>query len=160
MSDLLQVAVNALRIEDVSFRSSTCHISEDYDPKYDPRSENVAFQLKNVVQRTEIIELESDEEDIKLFRVMIGLGVRISTPEGIDENPQDPDLLAYIEADLCADYRIEDESIVNTPDALEIFAFRNARFNAWPYWREFVSNQCQRTNLPKIILPFMMKPED
>ena len=38
-------------------------------------------------------------------------------------------------------------------DALEHFALRNASFHVWPYWREYLANQCRRMNLPPVMLP-------
>jgi hypothetical protein len=38
-------------------------------------------------------------------------------------------------------------------DALKEFALRNASYHVWPYWRELLASQCQRMNLPKLVLP-------
>lgn len=43
-------------------------------------------------------------------------------------------------------------------DDINQFANWNAVFNAWPYWREFVSNMLGRANLPQFIVPVMRLP--
>lgn len=39
---------------------------------------------------------------------------------------------------------------------LEQFASWNAVFNAWPYWREYISSTLNRAQLPKFLLPVMV----
>jgi preprotein translocase subunit SecB len=41
---------------------------------------------------------------------------------------------------------------------LEQFAHWNAMFNAWPYWREYLSSTVNRANLPRFIVPVMGVP--
>jgi preprotein translocase subunit SecB len=37
--------------------------------------------------------------------------------------------------------------------ALDEFALHNAPWHIWPYWREYVANQCARLNIPKATMP-------
>ena len=166
MSDALQLAIDALAIEDVSIRSMTADMADGYDPKFDPDAEVLDVQLKHVVSSFEIVDVGSEDQSVELLRVFIDLGVRWVRAAARDPG-EDPDDLsetanevAAIEAVMIADYSME-----HSPgeDALEQFAHQNASFHVWPYWRELVSNQCLRMNLPKLVLPtrlFYRPPED
>lgn len=54
-------------------------------------------------------------------------------------------------------YRLIGEAVPG-PDDLTQFGYWNAVFNAWPYFREFVSNTADRAGLPRMILPVMRIP--
>jgi hypothetical protein len=41
---------------------------------------------------------------------------------------------------------------------VEQFAHWNAMFNAWPYWREYVSSTLNRGQLPRFVVPVMGVP--
>ena len=43
-------------------------------------------------------------------------------------------------------------------DDIENFVHWNAVFNAWPYWREYLSSTVNRANLPRIYAPVMRLP--
>ena len=156
MSDALQLAIDALTIEDVSIRSMTADMADGYDPKFDPDAEVLNVQLKHVVSSFEVVDVGSEDQSIELLRVFIDLGVRWVRTAAPDagEDPDEPSEIANevaaIEAVMIADYSMESSP---GEDALEQFAQQNASFHVWPYWREFVSNQCMRMNLPKLVLP-------
>lgn len=44
-------------------------------------------------------------------------------------------------------------------EELDQFAHWNAVFNAWPYWREFVSSMVNRGQLPRFLVPVMGVPK-
>jgi preprotein translocase subunit SecB len=54
-------------------------------------------------------------------------------------------------------YSIDDGEPVAESD-IEHFVHWNAAFNAWPYWREYLSNTISRANLPSFLLPVMRVP--
>lgn len=54
-------------------------------------------------------------------------------------------------------YRHEAEAELDDGD-LEQFGYWNAVFNAWPYFREFVSSTMNRAGLPRTILPVVGVP--
>lgn len=54
-------------------------------------------------------------------------------------------------------YQIEDRDS-RGEDAAEAFTRINAIFNAWPYWREFVSNSVARTGSPPQFPQLIMQP--
>ena len=166
MSDALQLAIDALTIEDVSIRSATAETADGYDPKFDADAEGLDVQLKHVVSSFELVDVGNEDESVELLRVFIDLGVRWVRPTASDTE-EDPDDLsesanrvATIEAVMIADYSMEHNP---GEEALEQFAQQNASFHVWPYWREFVTNQCLRMNLPKLVLPtrqFYRPPEE
>lgn len=45
-----------------------------------------------------------------------------------------------------------------TVEELSMFAHYNAVFNAWPYWREYLSSTINRAQLPRFILPVFRVP--
>jgi hypothetical protein len=48
----------------------------------------------------------------------------------------------------------------DTPDEYDVtqFVYWNAVFNAWPYWREYVSSTTNRAHLPTYVVPVMKVP--
>lgn len=156
MSAELQKAIDCLRIRDVYLRSSSSYLVDDFDPKYSPEANYLAVQFKHVVTRGEVLALKEEDADIRIFRVYIDLGARwVVLPEstsenGSDESDDEADVKAVIEATFLAEYLMENEPGQN---ALDAFALKNASYHVWPYWREYLMNQCMRMNLPKIALP-------
>ena len=164
MSSALQLAIDALTIEDVSIRSMAGEMAEGYDPKFDPDAEELGVQLKHAVSSFELLDIGSGEQPVELLRVFIDLGVRWVRPAAGDAE-EDPDTSAASEVAAIKAVMIADYSMERNPgkDALEEFALQNASFHVWPYWREFVSNQCLRMNLPRLVLPtrqFYRPPDD
>lgn len=156
MSVELQKAIDCLRIRDVYLRSSSSYLVDDFDPKYSPEANELAAQFKHVVARGEVLALKEEDAGIRIFRVYIDLGARwVVLPESTSENGSkekgdEADVKAVIEATFLTEYSIEDEP---GQDALDAFALENASYHVWPYWREYLMNQCMRMNLPKIALP-------
>lgn len=54
-------------------------------------------------------------------------------------------------------YRLLDDEPPEEDDC-EQFVYWNAVFNAWPYWREFLSSTLNRTQLPSVLAPVMRMP--
>lgn len=54
-------------------------------------------------------------------------------------------------------YSIDDPDSIADAD-LNQFAHWNALFNAWPYWREYLTSTLNRSGLPRLILPVMRMP--
>ena len=160
MKSALQSAIDALSIEDVSFRSISSSLAEGFEPKFDPDVEELQVDLKHAVRGYEVVEVRrhSDDNGQQLFRVLVDLGVRWSrliesgktTGEADERSNSASDQLALIEALAVAEYAMDASP---GDEALEQFALRNASFHVWPYWREYVSSQCYRMNLPRFLLP-------
>lgn len=54
-------------------------------------------------------------------------------------------------------YTVKSETRLKRSD-LEQFAHWNAVFNAWPYWREYLSSTINRAQLPPFVAPVMRVP--
>ena len=80
MSNALQLAIDALTIEDVSIRSMAGEMAEGYDPKFDPDAEELGVQLKHAVSSFELLDIGGGEQPVELLRVFIDLGVRWVRP--------------------------------------------------------------------------------
>ena len=54
-------------------------------------------------------------------------------------------------------YEVKDASELSDQDFKQ-FVFFNAMFNAWPYWREYLSSTVNRAGLPRFVAPVMGLP--
>lgn len=87
------------------------------------------------------------------MRIVLGFGVRwIREPDERDE-----EVRAFIEADYVAEY-IMDKRL--DQEVIDAFALQNASYHAWPYWREFLSSQCERLRMPRLMLPTKQFPDN
>lgn len=155
MTTPLQKAIDCLQIRDVLMRASQATLSEDFDPKYDNGVETLLIQLKHVVTKSQVLEVEDGEQTQQIFRVFVDLGARWveagSEEQGdAGETVPEPLVKAQIEATLIAEYALTDHP---GKEALDAFALKNASYHVWPYWREFLSSQSHRMGLPKVVVP-------
>jgi hypothetical protein len=149
MSNGLQEAIECLIIRDVYMRACSASLADNFEPKYDPDLEKMEVQLKHAVTHSNVLELgEADGNTINLFQVFVELGTRWILPN--TEGPDDPMVKAHIEGTMVAEYQMQSDP---GADALKAFALKNASYHIWPYWREYLSSQCQRMNLPKLVMP-------
>lgn len=149
MASDLQKAIDSLTLRDVYLRSSSTGLHDEFEPKYEPELDALEVQFKHVVTQSNVLELEEEgQAPAQLFRVFVELGTRWTRP-GADE-AADAEVLAHIEGVMIAEYAMEPNP---GPDALKAFALNNASYHVWPYWREFLSTQCLRMNLPKLVIP-------
>ncbi|XSG84784.1 MAG: preprotein translocase subunit SecB [Methylohalobius sp. ZOD2] len=149
MSEDLQKAIECLTIRDVYMRASSAALADDFEPKYEHDLNKLAVQFKHVVTHSNVLELEEDGDNTsKLFRVFVDLGTRWVLPDA--ESDDALEIKAHIEAIMVAEYQLESDP---GPEALKAFALKNASFHIWPYWREYLSSQCLRMNLPKLVMP-------
>lgn len=152
VSNKLQQAIESLIISDVYQKESTAYCAEDFDPKSFNELESLHVQQMHSVHKSEIIEVEENGE---LLRVFIRLGTRwVSSQE-----QEEPDVKAAIESEFIAEYQIKTSL---EQDCIDEFALKNASYHVWPYWREYLSSQCERMRLPRVVLPtvqFSKQPE-
>ncbi|SBT04737.1 conserved hypothetical protein [Candidatus Accumulibacter aalborgensis] len=151
----LQHAVECLQIRDVLIHDSEAFIAEDFDPKYGAGVDGLQIQLKHMVSHSQVLEVEDGEQTQQLFRVFIQLGARWveAAPReqgGGEGTVAEEQVKAQIEATLIAEYALTDHP---GKEALDAFALKNASYHVWPYWREYLSSQCQRMGLPKVVVP-------
>jgi hypothetical protein len=70
--------------------------------------------------------------------------------------PKDDDRkeVVYIEAKYILSYQLKSNEGISAEDILA-FCRMNGLFNAWPFWRELVSNMAYRGDLPIPTMPLM-----
>lgn len=140
-NDKLQKAIKNLSINDVYLRSSKSNLDDDFDPKSTEDLEDLAVQQMHIVHKCEIVQTDDGVEFIRIF---IQLGAR-----WIDKN-ETPNIKAFIEGEFIAEYQMKDTL---KQEEIDEFALKNASYHIWPYWREYLSSQCERLRLPKVMLP-------
>ena len=144
VSKKLQQAINSLVINDVYLKASHAQCVDDFDSKFPNEPEDLLIQQMHSLQKTEVVKVEDDGE---LLRIFMSLGVRwVVAEDDVDQ----PDIKAFIEGDFIAEYQIS-SSLNQT--SIDEFATKNASYHVWPYWREFLSAQCERMRLPRVVLP-------
>ncbi|WP_057458199.1 hypothetical protein [Pseudomonas syringae] len=150
-------AIASLKLIDVFIKDSSSSLGSDFDPKFDARSDRLSFQTKNFITASAVIEAESENGPLKMFRVTSELGVRIICKDDAAKKDEDIEVLAIVEATMEADYDIVDSTITEDEEALDAFALKNVPYHVWPYWREYVTSQLQRMNMPKLVLPMRIR---
>ena len=144
MNAALQKAIDNLHIHDVYMRDSVAHCFGEFDAKYDSGIESLAVQFKYNVKRSQVVEFDRQN---RLLRVFVETGAR-----WLDEKIQDEAdaIKAIVEAEYVAEYQIM--SNLET-ECIEEFCLKNVSYHVWPYWREFLTSQCTRMHLPRVVLP-------
>lgn len=145
MNNNLQKAIDNLQIHDVYLRGVTARCKDDFDPKYDSNNESLTVQLMHYVRQSIVVKF--DENDSTLLRVFIETGARWIDEKIEDENES---ILASIEAEYIAEYSMAE---LLEKACIDEFSLKNASYHVWPYWREFLSNHCDRMHLPKVVVP-------
>jgi preprotein translocase subunit SecB len=56
-------------------------------------------------------------------------------------------------------YSVADPATLDDDDIHQFVAW-NAMFNAWPYWREYLSSTVNRAGFPRVTLPVMRVPRE
>lgn len=143
-STALQSAIDSLRIEDVYPRHILATCLNDFEPKYHPDPESLNLQTLHRVGRSAVVEVNHTQH---MLRVFIEVGARWIDDKIEDEEKQ---VMALIEAEFVAEYEIKEPL---QQESIDAFALHNASYHVWPYWRELLSSQCQRLNLPRLTLP-------
>ena len=151
----LQPAVVCLQFRDVLIYNAEAFTVDDLDPKPCTGLYGRQIQLKHMVSHSQVLEVEDGEQTQQLFRVFIQLGARWveAAPReqgGGEGTVAEEQVKAQIEATLIAEYALTDHP---GKEALDAFALKNASYHVWPYWREYLSSQCQRMGLPKVVVP-------
>jgi len=172
-NDPLQSAIAALQISDVWQHEVSGFINDDLQGAAQfPGEYEVLF--KHLVARTLWGTVDDEDDGPYVFRVHIVVGLRFIEPrntkkpdslrksgdgnpaEESAENTEDAAILAQIEATYVAEYQTETDP---GPEALKEFAFTNASYHVWPFWREYLASQCTRMNLPKVSVPLQTIPQ-
>lgn len=111
----------------------------------------------NAIIRETSLSLENGETS-KIKSVTFGASFSFGyrRPEINDESTEidDEDFLAFISAEIVADYLITTEENP-TPEELTKWGQNNVLIHCWPYWREFCSNAQLRMGLPVTMIPLI-----
>lgn len=105
-------------------------------------SHNLGQLTKQTVQ-VEACETNEQDATVKLFRVFVGLGVRIIDLE--NQLQEEQNAVFQIEATFQVDYELISDV---EQKALEEFAHFNTVHNVWPFWRQYVFNTANQAGLP------------
>ena len=146
----LKKAIDSLSVLDVYMNSSKAYCAKDFDPKRFNVNQ-LKYQFKHMVTGSQTALFEEELKGQALFKVFIDVGCRFVPQEDADKGKEEPTVLAEIEATMVAEYLLSDVSL--DEDSLKVFALENASFHIWPFWREYLTNMCNRMNLPKIAVP-------
>lgn len=140
----LQKAIDNLQIQDVYLRNVVARCIGDFDPKYYENLESLSVQIKHHVKEAFVVKLE---DEVHLLRVYVDLGAR-----WVDESieVEADSILALVEAEFVAEYSMKE---MLEKACIDEFSLKNVSYHVWPYWREFLSSQCERMHLPKVMLP-------
>lgn len=112
-----------------------------------------ALLAKNVEAEIRESHQWSLSEDRTELRVQLGFDVALSPTEAETrarfKASATYELIYAFDEPLPSDPKVE--------EALDLFAARNPRFNAWPFLREYVNYAATYAGLPAILLP-LLKP--
>ena len=150
MDKELQSAIDVLSIDAISIRSSHARLADSFDPKFDRDSNAITVNVQSRVDKYGVFL--SNEEPEKLYlSVLVDFKVSLARSKSEDEDTDgEPEDIGSIKATFAAYYLMADRP---GDEALEKFAVQNAAFHIWPYWREYLANQCIRMNLAPIMVP-------
>ncbi|HIJ71489.1 MAG TPA: hypothetical protein HPP87_09020 [Planctomycetes bacterium] len=132
--DVMKMAVEVadrVQLEEVRFVGDKCELISFPSTK------------QNRFETTAMTDFNADRNENILF-VLVHFGL-----DAVDKSDKP---LAKIQADMLLLYHIENLEGL-TDEHFKHFADKNAVFNAWPYWREFVQSATARMQLPPLTLP-------
>lgn len=138
-----QRVTNSLKIQDIYVRDQLASCLNNFNPKYAPDIDRLVVQQMHVVKEAHVVELD---DKTKLLQAFVRLGARWVDPRIENE---DLSVQAVIEAEFIAEYEMTEALEQRYIDE---FCLKNPSFHIWPYWRELLSNQCERMHLPRLIL--------
>lgn len=136
------------------------------------RDADIAQKAKPVSDRVQILEIRLLESRAEQRRFNEDLPRRMTQTIGIETHLEGSvlsifphfslivkrhegspeELLVRIEARFALTYALSSKQDLSEEN-YEAFGQRNAVYNAWPYWREFVQSTTVRMGLPALTLP-------
>lgn len=147
----LQKAIDSLQIKDIYQRDLVARCIGDFDPKYGADISSLSIQTKHWVKQSTVVELDGGD---RLLRVSVDLGVRWVDESESNENAS---IKALIEAEFIAEYAMSSDL---EQECIDEFSLKNVSYHVWPYWRELLGSQCNRMNLPRVVLPVVQLAEN
>jgi hypothetical protein len=96
------------------------------------------------------INVEWARTDDNGVSVLTTFGTHFEMDDGVEE-PYSLVARFRLRYTLTGDAPLQEDQLAN-------FAHWNAMFNAWPYWREYLSSTLNRSRLPQFMVPVMGVP--
>jgi hypothetical protein len=92
---------------------------------------------------------EAQDQKVVCFTFEAGVRWASREKQPVDDE-EEQTVIARIECIIVGCYLMKSEV---SEDALREFAVKNCGIHVWPYWREFLTNHCDRLRLPRVMLP-------
>ncbi|WP_411360136.1 hypothetical protein [Pseudidiomarina sp. YC-516-91] len=144
LSTELQNAIANLRINDVYFDKIDAVVT-DRTFNFDEREFDIEHKFG--VKEFELKDVKNE----KVVCFSFEAGVRwVSRQNKIEGSEQAQHVIARIECVIVGCYSLKQEV---SEEGLREFAIKNCGIHVWPYWREFLTNHCDRLRLPRVMLP-------
>jgi hypothetical protein len=159
-ADLIQQAAKCLQVRGIFLRECALEQKPDYDPRLFQGELSVQFRVG--AEESQLIEItdEISKEKSKLFKAIIGTGLRLIDSSNVTEGNIETGIVATLSAKFSAEYLVRDGSVISH-EAQQEFAQKNAVYHVWPYYREFVQSTLARSGIPLVEVPmFMLAPNN
>ncbi len=161
--ELLDKAIAALGINDVTLLNLKAEIMDDFDALYPP-CEKMLVQFKHGPANTLISTVSEKESGKKktILRAHYNCAFRLIADDFDGESPTDEaeiadKILVVVEAKFCAYYAMKEDI---GEDAMAEFTTHNVGYHVWPYWRELATSTATRLRIPPVIPPLYIVPEE
>ena len=116
--------------------------------------ESCSFRRSSDALEYESVQAHISHEEVVLNELNNAFDSRISICLKVIPKDEDRKEVVYIEAKYILSYQLKSKKGISSEDILA-FCRMNGLFNAWPFWRELVSNMAYRGDLPIPIMPLM-----
>lgn len=143
---LIGTAVKKLRLIDVVLHENSLVRNNDIDPFKLPSEFEQQSRLEYLAE--EVVFSNDDNQEKKLLRVYVNLGVRAANKVGSEDD--DEKELFSVKASFRAEYIVLKELTV---EESQEFCKHNAVHNVWPFWRMHVFNTLKLACLPQLNIP-------
>ncbi|OHY78744.1 hypothetical protein [Marinobacter sp. AC-23] len=139
--ELLDSAISKLEIQSVLVRESKTFVRDNFAPSDEELNDYITQTFAKPTQ-------SGDSNDSLQYGFKIMAGIRLIHKDDI-EHARESDSTDFI----CAEIRTHFVALYDAKESLSkdeenIFHQKNAIFNVWPYWREFVQQMGWRMGAP------------
>lgn len=150
----LDEAIQMLRVIKVNIYSSSVEVHDSEQLERLEEEEMVIQAYHGCKKVDEVQGNNADGEPVFNYIYYFEAGVRIISKEDDDELEKNKDHnanpLFSITTVFKAHYFSKEKL---SAEATKAFAQKNAGFNVWPYWREYVQSTCCRVGIEPIPIP-------
>jgi hypothetical protein len=149
MDELLKKAQQALCIRTVNLKESRVLVGDDVDP-YSLSSEETKTQsFRTVTKVRELVFTDPDDNEIRDYRFLYSVGVRLIRAADEDEANRDPSFEPLVEVFAIFEARYLSKTVVSKEE-LNVFSKDNVGYHVWPYWRELAQSSCSRIGMSPV----------